>query len=111
MDPQTFIKEIDEENYRRKKMNALYNQYLKDVGYTAAIRLYEDPDEVTFSLPTVAANVDYNNDLRNKLLKIVGFKNMDYVINLVDTKLNDIQVREMVQNWPAYEAFIKRFVS
>jgi hypothetical protein len=67
-------------------MNALYNQCLKDVGYTAAVRLYKDPDEVTFSLPTVAPNVDYNNDLRHKLLKIVGTKNLEYVIDLVDMK-------------------------
>jgi hypothetical protein len=39
MDPQTFIKEIDGENYRRKKMNSLYNQYLKDVGCNCYIYL------------------------------------------------------------------------
>jgi hypothetical protein len=61
-------------------------------------------------LPTVAPNVDYNNDLRHKLLKIVGTKNLEYVVELVDMKLNEIQVREMVQNWPTYESFIRKYV-
>jgi hypothetical protein len=83
---------------------------MKDVGNTGELRLYEDPAEVEFVPLTVSANVDYQNDLVEKLSKVIGMKNHDKVLDIVHSKLSDIQVREVATNWESNKAFLQQYL-
>jgi hypothetical protein len=105
-----YLAELDNEINRRKQVNALYNRYVKAVGNTGDLRLYEDPAEVEFVPLTTSAQVDYRNDLVAKLSKVIGMKNYDKVLDIVHSKLSDIQVREVTTNWESYKAFLQQYL-
>lgn len=65
----------------------LYYRYMKDVGNRGELRLYEDPAEVEFVPLTVSANVDYRNDLVEKLSKVIGMKSYDKLLDIVHSRL------------------------
>ena len=76
------LKQLDEDINRKKRINAIYNQYIKATGSISELRLYEDPGEVEFVPTTTSVNVNYRNDLTDKLTKMMGMKNYEKVLDL-----------------------------
>jgi hypothetical protein len=83
---------------------------MKDVGNTGELRLYEDPAEVEFVPLTASANVNYRNDLVEKLSKVIGMKSYDKLLDIVHSILSDIQIREVATNWETYKAFLHQYL-
>jgi predicted DNA-binding transcriptional regulator len=110
MNENMFMDELNNEINRRKKINTLYNRYIKETGALDGIRLYEDPAEVEFTPLTTELNVDYTNDLVEKLLKVMGRRNYERVIDLVHNKLNEHQIREVATNFDLYNAFLQQYL-
>lgn len=104
------LKFLEEEINRKRKMNALYNAYIKATGTLNEVRLYEDSGEVNFVPVTTSQHINYRNELTKNLSDMMGMKNYEKVLDFVNNVLNDAQVIEVVTNWANYKDFLKPYM-